>query len=176
MELESEEPTEMGDDVISSEDEGGREVVATSVERRKPAAAFTGGGWEAERRGDVLMPWKRTASSDAVSKREAKRTWSPRPSEASPALSPPAPGMVGQPRWSEERARTPASLGPAPVHDLQQGDAPPAALGDAPRAGGRDDSRADREPAGSTPPLVEVRGHGSRPVSSPRPMSPLPVG
>ena len=102
MELESEDPTEMGDDVISSEEEGGREVIVTSVERCEPMAASAHGGREVERCGDVLTPRKHAVSSDAVDEWEAKRTWSSCPSEASPALSPPAPGMAGQARRSEE--------------------------------------------------------------------------
>ena len=43
-ELESEEPTEMGDDVIFSKDEGGWEVIATLVECHKPMATSAGGG------------------------------------------------------------------------------------------------------------------------------------
>ena len=43
-ELESKNPTEMGDDVISSEDEGGREVIMTSVEHYEPVATSVGGG------------------------------------------------------------------------------------------------------------------------------------
>ena len=94
-ELESEDPMEVGDDVRSSEDGGGQSVVVTSVERRKPAATSTSGGRDAERRGDVPAPRKRAARSDAVDEREAKRTRSPCSSEVSPALSPPALGMVG---------------------------------------------------------------------------------
>ena len=53
MELESEEPTEMGGDVSSSEDEGDQGIVVTSVERRESTTASVSGGWDAERRGDV---------------------------------------------------------------------------------------------------------------------------
>ena len=81
----------MGDDVISSEDEGGQDVIATSMEHREPMVASAGSGREAERHGDVLTPRKHVVSSDVVSEREAKRTWFPHPSEVSPALSPPAP-------------------------------------------------------------------------------------
>ena len=93
--LESEDPTEVGGDASSFEDEGSRSIIATSVERREPTAASVDGGWEAERRGYVPAPRKCAASSDVVGELEAKRTWSPRPSEASPALSPPAPGTAG---------------------------------------------------------------------------------
>ena len=44
MELESEDPTEMGDDMISSEDEGGQEVVVTSVKRHEPATTSASSG------------------------------------------------------------------------------------------------------------------------------------
>ena len=93
-ELESEDPTEMGDDLISSEEEGGWEVMTSAV-HREPAAACAGGGHEAERRHDVPGPRKRAASSEALGEREAKRTRSPCPSEASSALPPPATGRVG---------------------------------------------------------------------------------
>ena len=72
-ELESEDPTVVGDDVIFSEEEG-QEVVATSAERRDPAAASAGDEREVERRGNVPMPRKHATSSDAVGEREAKRT------------------------------------------------------------------------------------------------------
>ena len=84
----------MGYDMISSEDEGGRGVV-TSVVHRKPMAMSVGGGHEVERRGDIPMPRKCATSSDTIGEREAKRTRSPRPSEALPVLSPPAVGMAG---------------------------------------------------------------------------------
>ena len=42
-ELESEDPTEVGDDMIFSEEEESREVVVTSMERCDPVAAHTGG-------------------------------------------------------------------------------------------------------------------------------------
>ena len=145
----------------------------TSVEHRDPTAASAGDGREAERRGDVPTPRKCAASLDAVGELEAKRTRSPRPSEVSPALSPPALGAAGQARRSEERSRTPASSGPAPARDPQWGDAPPAALVGTPRAGGRGDARAERELARSTLPSVEVRGRSSRPVGDPRPAAHL---
>ena len=93
-ELESEDPTEMGDDVICSKDERGREVIATSMERHEPAATSTSGERKVERRGDIPMLRKHAASMDAIGEREAKQTRSPRPLEASPASSPPAPGAV----------------------------------------------------------------------------------
>jgi hypothetical protein len=94
-ELESKDPTEMGDDVISFKDEGDQEVVATSVEHRDPVIMSVSDGRDVERRGDVPMPRKCVASSDAISEREAKQTWSSRSLEASPALSPPTLGVVG---------------------------------------------------------------------------------
>ena len=51
--LESEDPTEVGGDASSFEDEGSRSIIVTSVERRELAAVSAGGGWEAERRNDV---------------------------------------------------------------------------------------------------------------------------
>ena len=116
-ELESEDPTEMGDNMISSEEEGGWEVIVTLVEHREPAATSASGGQDVERCGDVPMLRKHAASSDVVDEREAKWTRSPRPSEASSALSPLALGAVGQARQSEEWAHTHVSSGLAPVRD-----------------------------------------------------------
>ena len=65
VELELEDPTEMGDDVISSEEEGGREVMTSAV-HHEPTAASADGGREAKRRGDVPTPRKHVASSDTV--------------------------------------------------------------------------------------------------------------
>ena len=94
-ELESEEPTEMGGDVSTSEDEGHRSIVTTSVECREPTVASISGEREVERRGDVPMTRKRATSLDAIGEWGAKRMRSPRPSEVSPASSPPAVGVVG---------------------------------------------------------------------------------
>ena len=52
-ELELEEPTETGGDASTSEDDGDRGVIVTSVERRAPTAASIGGGWDTERHDDV---------------------------------------------------------------------------------------------------------------------------
>ena len=142
---------------------------------REPTAVSAGGEREAERRGDVPTPRKRAVSTDAIDEREAKRTRSLRPSEASPALSPPALGVVDQARRLEERARTRASSGLGPAHDPQPGDAPPAASVGVPQASGRGDAWANREPARSTPPSTEVRGRGLRPASDPRLVGPLLV-
>ena len=94
-ELELEEPMEMGGYASSSEDEGGRDVIVTSVERREPTAKSDSGGCDAERRGNVPVLRKRIMSSDVVDEREAKRTWSLHPSEASSTLFPPAFCMAG---------------------------------------------------------------------------------
>ena len=96
VELESEEPMEMGGDTSTSEDDGDRGVMATSVERCAPTAASTSCGWDAKRRSDVPASRKRAASSDAAAKREAKWTRSPRPSKASLASPPPAPIVAGR--------------------------------------------------------------------------------
>ena len=45
-ELESEDPIEVGDDMIFSEDKESREVITTSVEHCDPMAAHTGGEQE----------------------------------------------------------------------------------------------------------------------------------
>ena len=92
--LESEDPTEVGDDASSFENMRGQEVM-TLVVHHDPMAMSTGSGHEAERRGDVPMLCKCATSSDAVGEREVKRMRSPRSSEASPALSPPALGTIG---------------------------------------------------------------------------------
>ena len=70
--VESEDPTELGDDMIFSEEEESREVIVTSVERYDPTAASAGGEQEAERRGDVPTLRKHAASADTVGEWEAK--------------------------------------------------------------------------------------------------------
>ena len=116
-ELESKDPTEVGDDMIFFEEEEIREVIVMSAERCDPMVASAGSEQKVERRGDVPVPRKHAASADAIGEWEAKRTWSPRPSEASPALSPPTLGVAEQARRSEERACTRASSGPVPARD-----------------------------------------------------------
>ena len=161
-ELESEEPTEIGGDASTSEDDGDRGVVATSVERRVPAAASIGGGRDTKRRGDVPTSRKCTAISDATVEREAKQAWSPCLLEASLASPPPpALSVAGHAGRSEERVRPPASSGSARARDPQRGDAPSVAPRGSPRVGGHGHSRADREPARSAPPSVDTRGRGS---------------
>ena len=93
-ELESEDPTKVGDDMIFSEEEESREVIATSAERRDPVAASAAGEQEAERRSDIPAPRKCATSTDIVGEREAKRTRSPRPLVASSISSPPAAGAT----------------------------------------------------------------------------------
>ena len=72
-ELESEDPTKMGDDVISSEDEEGQEVIVTLVEHREPTATSTSSGWDVGSHGDVPPSRKHAASSNAIGEREVKR-------------------------------------------------------------------------------------------------------
>jgi len=93
-ELELEEPTEMGGDASTSEDDEDRGVVATSVECRAPMAMSASGGRDAERRGDIPASRKCVVSSDAAAEQEVKRARSSRPLEVSLAL-PPAPSMAG---------------------------------------------------------------------------------
>ena len=81
-ELESEEPTEMGGDATTFEDEGDRGIIVTLVERHEPTTASASGGRDAKRHGDVPTSRKRTACSDAAAKREVKRARSPCPLEA----------------------------------------------------------------------------------------------
>ena len=85
----------MGDDMIFSEEEESREVVATSAEHRDPAATSAGDEQEVERHGDVPAPRKRATSVDTVGKQELKWMRSPCPSEVSPASSPPTMGAAG---------------------------------------------------------------------------------
>ena len=87
-ELESKDPTEVGDDMIFSEEEESREVIVTSAERCDPTAAHAGGEQEAKRHSDVPASRKHAASSNAIVEREVKRVRSPRPLEASLALPP----------------------------------------------------------------------------------------
>ena len=62
VELESEEPTEMGSDASASEDEGDRGAIVTLVEHRDPVAASVGGGHDTEMRDDVPKSRKRATS------------------------------------------------------------------------------------------------------------------
>jgi len=90
----------MGGDMSTSEDDRERGVIVTLVERRTPTATFVGGGRDTERRGDIPVSRKCAVSSDPVVEREAKRVWSPCPSEASLA-SPPCPEHGGARRPAE---------------------------------------------------------------------------
>ena len=65
-ELESEEPTEMGGDVSTSEDDGDRGVIVTSVEHHEPTAASIGGRRDMEMRGNVLELRKRAVREDTA--------------------------------------------------------------------------------------------------------------
>ena len=65
-ELESEEPTDMCGDTSTSEDEGDRGIVVTSVECHEPTVASVSGGWDTKRHGGIPMSRKLTTSSDAV--------------------------------------------------------------------------------------------------------------
>jgi len=126
-ELESEEPMEMGGDTGSSEEEGDRGVVATSVESHEPAVVSTSGGRDAEWHSDVPISRKHAASSDTAVEQEAKQARSPRPLEASLASPPTALSVAGHAGRSKELARTPASLGSVHARDPQWGDAPSVA-------------------------------------------------
>jgi len=87
-ELESKEPTEMGDDASASEDEGVRGAAVTSVEHYEPTARSIDGGRDMEKCCDVAESRKHTVSEDTALEREAKQAWSPRPLEASLASRP----------------------------------------------------------------------------------------
>ena len=77
-ELESEDPSDV-DDVVFSEEEGSREVVVTSAERRDPTMTSVGDEQEAMRHAVASALRKRMASADAVGEWVAKWTRSPRP-------------------------------------------------------------------------------------------------
>ena len=109
-ELELEEPTEMGGDTSTSEDDRDRGIIATSVEHCEPTAVAASGGRDAERCDDVPTSRKHAVSLATAIEREAKRAWSPRPSEASLASHPPTPSMVGHTSQSKECACTPISF------------------------------------------------------------------
>ena len=65
-ELESEEPTEVDGDTSTSEDEGDRGIVVTSVERHEPATVSVNGGRDAEKHGDILESRKHATSEDTA--------------------------------------------------------------------------------------------------------------
>ena len=66
VELESEEPMEMGGDKSASKDKGDRGAIMTSMERHEPAAAPVDSGQDAEKHGGVLESRKRAASEDTA--------------------------------------------------------------------------------------------------------------
>ena len=100
-ELASEDPTDV-DDMVFSKEEGSREVVVTSMERRDLAAMSAGDEQEAARRAVASTPRKRVASANAIGERAAKRTWSPRPLAVSSVPSPPVADTAKQAGWSRE--------------------------------------------------------------------------
>ena len=95
MELESEEPMEMGGDASTSKDEGDKGVVVTLVEHHEPTTTSVGGGWDTEKRDDIPESRKHAMSENTTVEREAKRARLPCPSEASLASHPPAPSLAG---------------------------------------------------------------------------------
>jgi hypothetical protein len=68
VELESEEPTEMGDDTSASEDKGDRGAAMTSVEHHEPIAIFVDGGCDTETCGGVPKSRKHAVSEDTTLK------------------------------------------------------------------------------------------------------------
>ena len=114
----------MGGDASTSEDEGDRGIVVTTVEHHEPTAASIGGGQDMEKRGDIPKSRKSAMSEDTVVEREAKRARSPHNSEASLVPYPPALSMAGHLGRSKEHVHSPVSSGSACVRDPQQGDAP----------------------------------------------------
>ena len=75
-------------------------------------------------------------------------------------FAPPTLSMAGHTDRLEEHDRTPTSSGLAHVRYPQRGDALSVASMGVPQAGGLGHSRADREPFGLAPPLVDTRGTG----------------
>jgi len=71
VELESEEPIEMGGDASASKEEGDRSGVVTSAEHREPMVASVDSGRDTKTRGDVPESRKHAASEDTAVKREA---------------------------------------------------------------------------------------------------------
>lgn len=65
-ELESEDPTESGNDVGSSEDKGYEGAIVTLVEHHMPVVAPVDGGHGMETRGDAPTSRKRTTGEDAT--------------------------------------------------------------------------------------------------------------
>ena len=124
-ELASDDPTDLDDMVFSNEEES-REVVVTSAVRHDPMATSAGEGQEATRRAEVPASRKRAASVDAIGKRAAKRTRSPRLSAVSPVPLSPMADAAGGAERSEEQAGACAATGPVPTPDLQPEEAPPA--------------------------------------------------
>jgi len=117
-ELESEDPIEVGDDMIFSEEEESREVIVTSAEHHDLAAMSAGNEQEVERRAVVPVLRKRAASADAIGERLAKRMRSSRPLVVSPVSSPPTVDVAEQVGRSKEQASTRALPRPVPAHDL----------------------------------------------------------
>ena len=102
-ELTSDDPPMDLDDMVFSDKEESREVVATSAVRRDPAAMFAEEEQEVARRTEVPTSRKCAASADAIGERESKRIRSSRPLGASPVPSHPPTDAAEQARRSEER-------------------------------------------------------------------------
>ena len=100
-ELMSDDPTDL-DDMVFSDEEGSREVVVTSAERRDPTATSAGEEHESTWHAVVPAPRKRAASADAVGGRAAQWTWLPYPLAVSPVPSSPVADAVEQAGRSEE--------------------------------------------------------------------------
>ena len=113
------------DNMVYSDEAESREVVVTSAERRDPTATSAGEEHEATRRAMVPTPRKRAASADAVGRRAAKRTRSPRPSAVSLVPSSPATDVAERAERSEERSGAHAATGLVPTPDLQPEEALP---------------------------------------------------
>jgi len=66
VELESEEPMEMGGDKSASKDKGDRGAIMTSMEHCEPTAASISGGCDTEKRGDVPESRKHAVGKDTT--------------------------------------------------------------------------------------------------------------
>ena len=124
-ELASDDPTDL-DDMVFSDEEESREVIATSAVHRDPTATSPGEEQEAAQRTEVPTSKKHAASADAIGERAGKWTRSPRPSAALPAPSSPVANAAGRAGRSEERPDDCAATGLVPMPNLRSEEAPPA--------------------------------------------------
>ena len=104
-ELALDDPTDL-DDMVFSDEEESREVIAISAVRRDPTATSAGEEQEAAQRVAVPALRKHAASADAIGERAVKWTRSPRPSAM---RREPSATSVGEEQEATRRAEVPAS-------------------------------------------------------------------